>query len=189
MKQILVGVTLLLLAIPLVMVAQRDCGNGLPCGAIPWPLPKLPILISPTPMPTSVITPGPTPTSLATLITGDVFPTVAVVSGLNDLSDQFKTLAAVINATSVPVVVSGTPVSASEQLNQTAGNAGVFFGYVHGFSEINLGGLTPFVIFTITAFLTVITMKSLSFILPVVAAIFGLVLRVVQFIIGLLKLA
>lgn len=64
---LLAFLTVLFLSGP-ALAQPSDCGNGLPCGPVPWRMPVLPKLSSPTPMPTlqipeSSINPGdPTPT-------------------------------------------------------------------------------------------------------------------------------
>lgn len=50
--KLLLTCSLLLVALPL--AAQSDCGPNLRCGQVPWKLPVMPILVSPTPFATSV---------------------------------------------------------------------------------------------------------------------------------------
>lgn len=166
------------------VAAQNDCGDGLPCGRIPWGLPVLPTLASPTPMPTIPITINP-PTSTPGGPTATPAPTEVSVdtSGLND---QFATLQNLIAATDIPVVVSGTPVSAGDQLDSLASGSYTFFGYVRGVSELDLGGLTPLLTFLIVSLITVIAVKSLTFIMPVLAAIYAFIKSIVDFVLSLL---
>ena len=49
-----------------VVAAQKDCGDGLPCGKLLWDLPVIPTLASPTPMPTIQITAVQTATTAPT---------------------------------------------------------------------------------------------------------------------------
>lgn len=161
------------------LVRAGECGDGLPCGSIPWPQPNPPQLQSPTPMPTIGVTLNP-PTQTPGGPTATPAPTEAGfdvdVSGINN---QFATLQALAEATEQVIEVSGTPVSASEQLGTLAEGSYTFFGYVRGVSELNLGGLTPLLTFLIVSLLTVVAVKSLTFILPVLAAIFNFIKSII----------
>lgn len=173
-----------------VVVAQKDCGNGLPCGPLGWPLPAFPSLPSPTPMPTIQITAIPTtgPTPTGTVATPTTAPTGTIQADFSAIGDQMETLAAYINATNVPVVISGTPVDPGSELTALSANAGSFFGYARGFSEASLGGWTPFVALLLLSLTVVIGIKSLSFILPIGAVIFRLILRIIEFVKNLIGL-
>lgn len=164
-----------------VAFAQKDCGDGLPCGKLVWDLPVLPILNSPTPMPTIQITAvqsaTPAPTGAPTATTA---PTGTVMADFSNVGDQLNTLAAVVNATDIPVEVSGTPITGDEQYAQLTTDAGTFFSYLRGIQDISLGGFTPFIALIITFFLVSIATKGAAFILPVVAVIFRLILRIVE---------
>lgn len=181
-KRLRVGALLLLVfSFCGLAAAQQDCGDGLPCGRLLWDLPPLPLLPSPTLIPTVVITavssaaPAPTTVPASTPV-----PTGTISADFSDLADQLGTLQAVVNATSVPVVVSGTPMDTNAQLTELGSDAGTFFGYVRGFSQANLGGLTPFITFAIGSLVLVFGIKSLGFILPVAAVLFRLILRIVE---------
>lgn len=50
----------LLIVVPL---SAQNCQAGLPCRQVPWAFPPLPILLSPSPIPTTVATAAPPPTS------------------------------------------------------------------------------------------------------------------------------
>ena len=164
-----------------IVAAQKDCGDGLPCGKLLWDLPVLPILASPTPMPTIQITAVPSGTPAPTgAPTATTAPTGTVITDFSNVGNQLNTLAAVVNATDVPVVVSGTPVTGEEQYAQLTTDAGTFFGYVRGVQNANFGGFTAFLALTVTYFIISIATKSAGFILPVVAVIFRLILRIVE---------
>jgi len=181
------AILLLLFLFPLVVQAQALC-DFLPCGPIPWSIPALPVLVSPSPMPTIGITLAPTgaPTNTPEP-TNTPAPTSTVMTDFTNLGDQLSTLQAEFNATPIPIEVSGTPIDPNEQLSSMAGDAFTFFGYVRGFSEVSLGGLTPIISFILVAFATVISVKVFGFLLPMLATIFGLIFRIVQFVIGLFK--
>lgn len=164
-----------------VALAQRDCGDGLPCGKLYWDLPVLPTLFSPTPMPTiqitAVQTSTPAPTGAASATPA---PTGTLQADFSQIGNQFSTLQAVVNATSVPVLVSGTPMSPSDQLVELGDDAGTFFGYARGFSEASLGGWSPFIALLVLSSVIVLGIKSLSFILPIAAVLFRLILRIIE---------
>src|SRR5690242_14233759 len=94
-----------------VVAAQKDCGDGLPCGKLLWDLPVIPTLASPTPMPTIQITAVQTATTAPTgAASATPAPTGTLVADFSNVADQLATLAAVVNATQVPVMnASGTP--------------------------------------------------------------------------------
>lgn len=171
------------------VLAQRDCGNGLPCGRIPWDLPIMPRLSSPTPMPTIVIpaevTEEPGPTAAPTYTPA---PTGTIAADFSEIGDQLSTLSAVVNATPVPVLVSGTPVDTGAQLVELGSDAGIFFGYVRGFSEANLGGLSQFVTFALFSLVVIIGIKAFGWILPVAAVVFRIILRIVEVVKALIGL-
>src|SRR5512138_70374 len=110
---------LLFLLLPLLPVtAQTNCGKGLPCGPVPWSLPKMPDLESPTPAPTyaytaqatnvsgSVPTPAPMPTN----------PPLADVD-TSDINDSLSTLNAIMAETAEPVLnAEGTAVVIADEL-------------------------------------------------------------------------
>lgn len=173
-----------------VTLAQRDCGDGLPCGKLLWDLPPLPTLRTPTPIPTIQITAIPTggPTATGGAATPTVAPTGTIQADFSAIGDQMETLAAYVNATSVPVVISGTPVDPGSELTTLSANAGSFFGYVRGFSEASLGGWTPFVGLLLLSLTVVIGIKSLAFILPIGAVVFRLILRIIEFVKNLIGL-
>jgi hypothetical protein len=183
LKYFTMCVSIFLLLFTREVLAQKDCGDGLPCGKLPWDLPSLPIMVSPTRMPTFVATAAPTSTPQPSATSGPSPTPQATGTVLNDfagLGDQLSTLTSQINATDVPIEINGTPVDSGEQLATMSSGANTFFGYVRGFSELSLGGLTPFFTFAITSLVIIIAIKSLGFILPILAVVFGIILKVVQ---------
>ncbi|HSS99928.1 MAG TPA: hypothetical protein VLK33_22995 [Terriglobales bacterium] len=159
-----------------------DCGNGLPCGKLGWTLPAFPVLNSPTPMPTIQITAVQTATAAPTgAPSATPAPTGTLVADFSNVADQLATLAAVVNATQVPVLnASGTPISGDEQYTQLTTDAGTFFGYMRGVQEANLGGFTPWIALLVTTLVIAIATKGAGFLLPVVAVVFRLILRIVE---------
>lgn len=168
-------------------VRASECGNGLPCGSIPWPLPAPPQLASPTPMPTVGVTTNP-PTQTPGGATATPAPTQA--GGINidtsGINNQFATLQVMANATSPAIIVSGTPISPSEQLTSLTQNTSTFFGYLRGVSEINLGGLTPLIAFVTLSFVTVLSVKIITLLLPVLAVLFGFLRKIISVVLDFL---
>ena len=82
-------------------------------------------------------------------------------------------------------VIDLTPNTA---LSQMGTNAGTFFGYVRGLSGESFGPLAPLVTLSVTAMILIISTKILTFILPVLAALFGLIRKIVSAILEFLPL-
>jgi hypothetical protein len=176
---------LVLLLLPLLVRAQT-C-NSLPCGNIPWAIPNLPVLQSPTPMPTLILGSGTAAPTASAAPSETPAPTGTVFSDFSAVGDSLSTLNAVVSGTDIPVEVSGTPVNTTNQLATLAVDTGSFFSYMRGFSEISLGGWGTFIIFGLTSFALVLAIKSLGFLLPMLTAIFGIVFRIAGFVISLFK--
>lgn len=187
MKRILFLV-LLVLGLSFPVMAQSPCGNGLPCGPLPWPLPSFPDLFTPTPMPTFPITvqvtqvsggiptPQPVPTN----------PALATVD-TSGISDQMATLQAVVAQT--PMIMddfNGTPVDTAQTYDELADNAETFFGYAKSISQAQFGSLSPLVAFIILAFVTVLSVKTLTFTLPFATVLFGLIRKAVSLLLDFL---
>lgn len=195
MRRWLIPLALLVMAIPLATAgAQRDCGNGLPCGAIPWPRPNLPRLSSPTPMPTFVINTTATPTLTVTpggptvtpLPASTATPGAVDPTQLAEVQGRIATLNALVAAT--PQVVlnpSGTPVGVDQELNNIASGANLFFGYARTVSQTSIGKMSPILGFVIMALVVTIGYKTLTFILPLIVALWGMVRKIISLIPGI----
>lgn len=197
MKKLLIPLLLVLLAVPVASNAQtgRDCGNGLPCGAIPWQRLNLPELSSPTPMPTfnfsatppptpiPTSTPGPSPTPGASPIppTATAGPPTFDVS---DLEEAVDTLQALNNATPLVVVdANGTPVAQTDQIYKVGLDAGTFFGFARSVLNPNtFGSMWPLVAFSFTALAIVLIVTVSTFFVPMIVAIIGLIRTIVDFV-------
>jgi len=105
------------------------------------------------------------------------------VSGIND---QFGTLQALAEATDPVIEVSGTPVSTTDQLTTLTENSGTFFSYVRAVSDIDLGGLTPIIGFVTLSFLTVLGVKVVTLLLPVLSALFGFARKIIGIVLDFL---
>jgi hypothetical protein len=165
--------------------AQDNCGDGLPCGRIPWSLIVLPPLSSPTPAPTlnfQVTSPPPPSATPSGPATGTPGPAATIVDG-SQIGEQVSTLQAVWQQTPIPILdASGTPVSVDTQFQQIGSNAGTIFGYARTLSGLNIGRLTPLITFFFTAFVVVVGLRVSTFVLPFLATVFGIVRKAVQLI-------
>lgn len=180
-----------LLSIPLWASAQSSCGNGLPCGPLPWPMPKFPILVSPSPMPTIGITAVPTSGGSPTATSAPTetpAPTGTVISDFTSLSDQMATLQGMLLATSEPVEINGTAIDSDEYLATSVAGSTTFFSYVRAFSDVDVGFLGQIINFALVSFAVVIAIKLATFILPMLGTLFGIILGAVQFFISFFKL-
>lgn len=172
----------------LLVRAQSNCGNGLPCGPVPWRIPNLPDLPSPTYVPTVAITqasgnPGDTPVPTAT-------PTpAATFFDSSQIQNQVGTLQAAVNATQIPLQdFNGTPVDVTAVFSDMSTNSESFFSYAKGVSSLDLGILTPMLLFLFTSMLGVIVVKLFTFALPFLLAIFGLIRRIYHVIMDFIPL-
>ena len=171
-----------------------DCGNGLPCGPIPWSLPAFPVLASPTPMPTysasatslPTVTPTnftPSPTSTATSTPSATFtpsptPTLTPAFDTEELGDQMLTLGAILDATPISVEINGTPVSVSTQIAMTGSGIEDIFGKAKGIFGADWGPFDPlFQAFMVgvgvTFFVVAITYSG-----PIIGFVFGMVRKI-----------
>lgn len=186
MRTVLALVLILLMAAP--AVAQiSDCGQGMPCGPVPWRLPVLPRLSSPTPVPTASVstgtTPGaPTPTAppLATLNAVDTAP----------IAEQVSTLTWLMYST--PVGISswdGSFAEATSEADTLAANSTTFLGYIKGLGAVNFGTtLTPLVWFFLAGFVLTLTLSLTNIMAPIIAVVFGAFRRIVSTIMDFLPL-
>lgn len=188
MKRLMLSVVFMMLsAVP--VLAQRDCGDGLPCGRLPWDLPVLPALSSPTPMPTVAVTVQPTPgPGTPTVAPSPTIPPISTID-TSDISDQVATLGAVMAQT--PYIVQdfeGTPVDTSEQLDTMTDNAELFFGYARSIGSTTVGKLSPLLSLILVAIVTIVGVKATTYLLPFIGAVFGIIQRVINLILDFLPL-
>lgn len=173
---------LILVAGTRLIYAQQDCGNGLPCGSIPWPQPNPPQLQSPTPMPTVGVTQIP-PTQTPGGPTATPAPSSTAAFDSSGLNDQVSTLGAVIQTTPLAINdINGTPVNTTGTFDTLGVNAGTFFGYARGISQASFGQMSPLFDFGFLALIVVISIKLITFLLPIGSAIFGVIRGVIALI-------
>ncbi len=187
MRHLLICAVMLILGASLV-VAQDDCGDGLPCGKIPWSIPPLPQVESPTPMPTIGVTIS-VPTQTPGGATATPAPTSTPNLDTSGISDQMGTLQSVMASTPLSVSdLNGTPVNTDDTFTELGSNAGTFFGYIRTISTVGFGQMTPLVSFAFIAMVVVISIKASGFIIPLGAAIFGIIRKVIGLILDFLPL-
>lgn len=186
MRTVLAFFLVLLLTAP-VSAQINDCGQGMPCGPVPWRLPVLPRLSSPTPIPTAAVsgvtTPGaPTATAppLATLESIDTAP----------IQEQVTTLTALMYATPVGISAwDGSFAEATSEADNLATNASGFLSYVKGLGAVNFGTtLTPLIWFLLSGFILTLTLSLTNIMAPIIAVIFGAFRRIVSTIMDFLPL-
>lgn len=185
MRKLIVAMLIIVLFGGHAAAAQSGCGNGLPCGTVPWRLPTVPRLNSPTPMPTHVVqddsinpgAPTATPAPFAT-------PTDVGDLGITGLEDQIATLQAVIDGT--PITVEDHGLTTEEP--DMGESAGAVFGFVLGLQGVHFGVLTPLVTFALFGMFTVIALKAGFFILPVIAVVFGFIRKIISAILEFIPL-
>jgi hypothetical protein len=171
MKRLLL-ITLLMLLAALPTLAQSDCSNNLPCGGVPWRLPALPVLRSPTPFPTVIATSaaGFIPTS-----TGTVTPTPSATSAIDvaSLNNSMATMSVALQVTQ--------PAIGAGRSDFDMGNAGgQLIGYILGLQNVHFGVFTPFVTFFFFAFFAFFGTKIVGILLPVISAIVGVVRKIID---------
>lgn len=173
-------IALLALGAGALPAAAQDCREGQPCGPVPWIVPTLPALPSPTPMPTIAIT------SEAVLPPESTDPPPPPDYGLDTggIDSSFATLNAIMAAT--PMVLLNPEGTAEPIMGDLDENASVFFSYAKGMTTDWAGPIAPLISLTLTGFVTVIGVKIITFLLPLVSAVFGIVRKILSLILDFL---
>lgn len=192
--RLLIMLGILLIAIPL--SAQGDCGNGLPCGPIPWELPAYPILQSPTPinadvdgshlLVTPTITPSPTPT-LTLTPTFTPSPTITPYFEQTAINGQLATLE---NLRGTPEGVNnaqGTPI-ALLNVQANMNEASIFIAYAKGLNTNIFGPFSPVVTVALFALSVGFFMTAAKVLIPILVFMVGLVRKIVSFILEFIPL-
>lgn len=175
MKLLIVALMILTVALP---ASAQTCREGRPCEGVPWQMPVLPPLRTPTPLPTLAITVSPTPSAtIAPTNTPTVVPPApTLVINATTIIDRLSTLEALASRTPEGITAYATP-SASE----LGANSAVFFGYFRGLTETNFGVFTQFFNFIVFGFLFIVTLKIGLMLAPLLAAILGFFKRAISF--------
>jgi hypothetical protein len=184
--KVIVGFIIVLLATVGVAAAQ-DCDPLLPCGPLPWSLPSLPDLASPTALPVANISPGMGTPTATPVSSGMILPSATPAFDVSGLNDGMGTLQAIANSTSIPINdLNGTPFSSGGALATLTANTSDAFGYVRGLNDISFGPLTPLVTMMFTAALLFLVFNVGNFLLPLVMALFGVFRKIVGLILDFL---
>lgn len=155
-----------------------DCGNGLPCGPIPWALPYFPPLISPTPISENVdVNPNP--------FTNTPEPTNENFFDTDAVDQMVSTVGSVLDSTAVPIYnAEGTAIGQGD-LPDLATNSELFFSYAKGLSFSNvLGVFTPLVGVVLFYFSINFFIAALKYMLPLIVIIVGIVRKIVNVILN-----
>lgn len=186
MKRAMLLITALLLMVTPALA--QDCGNGLPCGPMPWGFFQLPRLNSPTPFPTVIVTAAsglvltpagtatPTPTGTLTE-TPEATEEATDSAEILEFSDQVGTLQSVINSTPQTIFDRSTGFD-------LAGNATNIFSFMLGLQSVHFGVFTPLVQLIFFGFFLVVAVKVGFWILPIVATFVGFIRKVAETIVS-----
>ncbi len=182
LKACVIGIILMMTG---TAASAQQCGNGLPCGPIPWELIELPALSSPTPAPAVDSSAAVGSTEAAAIGVGPQLNTT-------NLNNQVATLSGMIYATPIAAQnLDGSYNSAEMDATQEAelaANAGTFFGYVRGLSAVSFGVLTPLISFALLAFGVIFALKVSTFVIPVFMVLFGFFRRIISLILDFIPL-
>ena len=171
-------ILLLILLSPFPTLAQENdsnCGNGLPCGSLPWALPTFPAMPSPTPIDVDAVRDGfeePPPTSTA----------IATIVNLDPVSDAVSTLQNSVIATPIFWEIEGTPMAAEEIVENYVGDSGQIFSYIKGLNDNSLGVIAPLVNFSIIAMGLVLVTQINNFLLPLAFGVLGFIRKLITLI-------
>ncbi|OPZ62931.1 MAG: hypothetical protein BWY85_01918 [Firmicutes bacterium ADurb.Bin506] len=165
-----------------------------PCGALPWPLPRLPVIKSPTPLPT---VPTPTPVVVTMTTTATATPSMTPT--------QTPTPAPRLTEQSVAATLAGSSGDAvatlaamgddgiggllmSTAAAQIGGYAGTFFAYAKGLQLFNIKGAGGVVGFLLLLFFGVILVKLSLAVLPLMSVFVRWIIDVLRLILDFLPL-
>jgi hypothetical protein len=164
-----------------------DCGNGIPCGPIPWDVPGFPELASPTPIPTYYVaatatpeitpeqTDEPTPTD-----TPD--PTATIELDVTSVYDGLETIESNIEATPEVISIDGDDVDFDQEAGELSDQGSVFVSYFLGLTNIHVGIFQPFLLLLVSSLSLVLGGKAVQMLLPVTAMLFGFIRKIISFI-------
>lgn len=160
---------------PFAPVSGGNCGFGLPCGQVPWALPVMPILRSPTPLATSDV------------MTSGFFGHTPIPDFGIDVSDVSDVLGTANAMMSTPNI-GGTPLSFEDEFETLEASAGDFFGLAQGISQISFGPFTPLFALFFGALLLMMLFKMMTLLLPIIGVVVGIVRKVIQVILDFIPL-
>jgi hypothetical protein len=172
---------LCLLAVP-ALAQAGDCTKLSPCGPVPWSMPNLPRLLTPTAVPNSgstvnaIFGPTPVPALDGSASLGDT----SFFNG-GALNDQIGTLTELMSNENT---LEGT----GQDLGVLVGQSGDFFGYVRAFSVANFGVFTPILVIAIISFGIKLNVGIGTRLFPVMLALYGFVRKAITVILDFIPL-
>jgi hypothetical protein len=179
------------LSAPVPVSAQDDdCGNGLPCGALPWALPGLPDLQSPTPIIVTVnpaYTPPPTPIPTNTppptvTPTPTPFMSATPFYESDSIDDSIATIEGILDGTQ-PAIIDPDGNTFDGDVTGLYGGIETYFSYVKGVSQLNVfGQFTPLVGLFFFVIHIQLVLSALRLTVPVVGVLVGIVRKIIQII-------
>ncbi len=178
MRMILATLLMLALSIPVF----ADCTDKTPCGPVPWKMPVLPRLLTPTPMPnssgsvTGIFGPTPVPDTNASADLGDT--NFFDGSALNKQVGDLKTLMSNQNT------MNGT----GQDLGVLVSQSGDFFSYLRAFATANFGVFTPLLLIAVLSFSVKMGLGVSTRLFPVFMAIYGFVRKAITVILDFIPL-
>jgi hypothetical protein len=177
MRVVLMGLLILLSASS--GAAAQSCGNGLPCGPIPWRLPNLPDLKTPTPA--SRVDEGYASIPLLTSpAEATALPGLEV--GMEPVAGQVEMY---LTATQICILdVYGRCMEQDPQAY--APEPFLIFGYFRSLAGVNLGVFNPVLWFLLAAFSSVLAFTLASRVLPILVVLLGLVRKFVNLMLNFL---
>ncbi len=185
------SVLLFALLLPAGQASAQKCGDPLnPCGPLPWSLPSLPLLTSPTPYqlrdtPTPQVftaTPSPEPTATpsatagtptATLDSGELHEDMAtaVIGGIDAMNDLDIDPEIALGGPSDPIATTSASLSNYSR---------TFFSYVRGLTLFNMrgtGGITGWILLALAVVVGTVIATTL---IPIIGAIYRLIIKVIE---------
>lgn len=172
----------LMMALSPTLAQSDDCGDGLPCGPVPWTIPRLPVILSPTPIPTTAIQPTNTPEPTQTPDPGHTAtPEPEATLDPDDLDDLVGDVDEIINRTPIAPMTDpdGNPLGWDSVGTLSTGG---LWGYLRGLIGVDLGVFQPVLVAGVIALFVRVFVKSSTLILPVIAFLVGGVRKAVEFV-------
>lgn len=176
-------IALMLLMAQTSLAQNGNCGNGLPCGSIPWDLPDFPKMESPTPIPDIYNDPSAPPQATATATMSST-----EIADLDTAYNSLATIESIMQSTPVLIEIEGTPTNADDYILQTISDSETMFSYIKGLSSVSFGKMQPLIEFTLIAFPVVfLTMFSKYFII-IGAVVLGFIRKILTLLFDFLPL-
>lgn len=173
-------------------VSAQKCGNDPlnPCGPLPWGLPSLPVMTSPTPYqlrdtPTPVVitvTPTPTASQTPTATVGTPTATLDASGVHSDMMTAVGESVETIDDLDInPEIGLGGPSDPVATTSASLSNySRTFFSYVRGLTLFNMrgtGGITGWILLALAVVIGTVIATTL---IPIMGSIYRLIMRVIE---------